>query len=758
MDTFLSLNKIFEITLSNGRLYSEQMRADSAQSIAKTYKKLAPKSEFSAEIEEFESTFPFAAVPITNRTGGQDCRDFLFDLWQSRNGAVRSVLTQAIETSENIKQPIDLIKSQSLTDPNYHREGSVIDVSQFSMITTKEKNKTVTSESSAILQRHATVRSQPTEPMEGELNSTVFLEKMAELENKFKNNMKSYAKVSDLENYANLNYVDTKFDILESKITEVLNSANNFTRTESGRLSEILKTQIIDELKSTQDFTDLETIKSEVKTHVLDSFKNGEQSKSEFTPEEIYGFAQCDQADFVRYKNSVIQAKGKGVVQMVLTDQQLWETDPEDNNEFMIDIQEIMHRLNVKKFDRVPGKRIRISKRNNLIIFAKVTGNSSAFHATTNFITDLIARRFDLNGISLTLLMPEEYNIDPILNRWKTDLKILVKYIIKPSGMYMLILNDGADPDLPEYDYRCTTLNVRNPRELVKMRNPTIPALQSIALGTHFAYQGRVFETPAEFSKKDQNNRMHYQEYKKVVHDESYVRRQNEQKRNRNHFRSFQYQAQIPQQQQQQKQQIQQPKQQQAQQVPQQQNLQHHQQHARQQHHQYNTQQLRHQSYQHKSAQHQNPQPQTNQHNPNQQLNNCGQNPTEWNYNEIQVQKTTQNANNNSESVPPVQSEFTRGGGHADAMNRNARYRENLAPENRDPNVPYGLERYMQNKYVEDRNWAKSVENVGNGDNRSAEFKHYDDVIAQTNNLGQRNSQISAVNTSVTSNTRMTRF
>ena len=514
-DTFLSIFEVLRATLENGREFSGNLRAEAALIIMKKYKKQVNLSPLRNEIADFElANFDMCkGMDINNRTSGTDARNYLYDLWTAAdNIPVITVIKQALENCEDLKIPLDLIKLEFLSDKVYHLPNAKINTTSFSTVRTKSGKKTVPNNLETILSNHhASMSEEMPIPPNTLLNSTV-TDELAKLETKFNQSLKAYAKKSDLTNLTNFAYVDAKFTDVDARIANVLIEAKNLIKIESEKMFEDTKNQVVETLKKEQDFSNIEKIQDNIRIRVEEECKIELDKRSEFTLEERYGLAQANYSAYIEYKNAVIQAKGRGVVQLVLVDPNLWHHDVE-NDEFQIDIPEILKRLGAKSLNSVPGKKTRLSKMNNLVLTARISGNSSAFQPTMKFISDLIHDRFSLDRIHISLCMPEEYNISPVLNRWKMDLKLLHKYVIKPQGFYLLILNDGVGPNEPNYDHRCSTLNVINPRELVKLREPTIAALQSLALGTHFVYKGELIEYPAEFSKINLKNRMHYDEY-----------------------------------------------------------------------------------------------------------------------------------------------------------------------------------------------------------------------------------------------------
>ena len=513
-DTYKSVYDIFIALLSSGQEFSTKIRADIAMKIYKKYVKLADSTiddEIRANLEKFTMNSGLDNVIIDKHTvnAGQVCRENLVKLWDTGDETVRNLIEDAFNSlTEQLKNPIDILKMVDLDNPAFHKDGAVINLEKLATARTtflKTPKKTVGStpdNTESILEDLMSSR-QTVIDLPVQLNSTdaVFADKLKKIEKKFHQTLTVYAKKEDLQNLANFDYVNAK---IESVTDCAVEAAKKETIVQTLKI----KKEILEAVKKDIDYAGSEAAQEKLRKVIMDKCRQEMLEKDEFTLEERIGMAQVDYKQYLDYKNAIYLAKGKGQAQLVIADNTLWKCNANNDQEFLMQIPEIKRRLGVERFEQIPGKRSRISKTKNLIIFAKIGGRSSSFQSNLRFISDLIENRYNIDRIYVSLLMPEEYDCTLVFARWRTELKIISKFVIKPQGFYILVINDGTE-NSAKNDDNATTLTVKNPMQLVQLKNPSIEILQTLAKDTHFVFKGILVERPTEFSKvKRFNNRV----------------------------------------------------------------------------------------------------------------------------------------------------------------------------------------------------------------------------------------------------------
>ena len=512
-DTYKSVYEIFVSLLSSGLEFSTKIRADIALKIYKKYAKLADSTvddEIRANLEKFAMNSGLTNLTIDKHTinAGQVCRENLVKLWETGDCTVRHLIEDAFHSlSDQLKNPIDILKMVDLDNPIFHKDGAVINLDKQTSVRTpapKTQRKSIgsTPDNTVDILEELMKKRQTVVNLPDQLNSTeTGFAELKKLEKKFQQSLSTYAKKEDLRNFANFDYVN-------SKIESVTDIAIEAAKKESITQSLKIKKEILAEVKKDIYYSGSEAAQQKLQNTIMDKCRLEMSKKDEFTLEERIGMAQVDYKQYLDYKHAIHLAKGKGQVMLVLNDNTLWKCDANNDQEFLMQIPEIKRRLGAERFEKIPGKRSRISQSKNLIIFAKIGGRSTSFHSTLRYISELIDNRYNIDRIYANLLMPEEYDCTLVFARWRTELKIISKFVIKPQGFYILVINDGTE-NLAKPGSDATTLTVKNPMQLVRLKNPSIQTLQTLAKDTHFVFKGILVERPTEFSKvKRFNNRV----------------------------------------------------------------------------------------------------------------------------------------------------------------------------------------------------------------------------------------------------------
>ena len=214
-----------------------------------------------------------------------------------------------------------------------------------------------------------------------------------------------------------------------------------------------------------------------------------------------------------KYRNAVFGNKRLGFVNIVLTEQKLWNSkseldeDGETIETYWVD-QLRMRRMMNTKFEITKDTRFRESKAGNLVFDIKIQARTA--RATFDEVTRIIQNREKFEGINISLKTPNEFDVSPVLDEWR-DADVILKHETMRNGFLVVIIKDG-DVNLPEkkqneddktFASSCSRILVTNPDELASIDAcVSIVNLRFIASGEFFPFKGRMRQYPDDFRKK----------------------------------------------------------------------------------------------------------------------------------------------------------------------------------------------------------------------------------------------------------------
>ena len=217
--------------------------------------------------------------------------------------------------------------------------------------------------------------------------------------------------------------------------------------------------------------------------------------------------------DGARYRKSVFANKRLGFVNTVLTDQDLWNQKDEidengdENTTYWVD-QVKMRRILKVKFEIDQKARFRVSKNNNLVFDIKIQARNAKL--TFETVAKIMDTRDTLEGITVSLKTPNEFDISVILDSWR-EADLILKHETMRNGFLCVVIRDG-DETLPvrkqneddkTFASSCSRILVNNPEELASLDDVmTIEKLRFVASGLYFPFKGRLREFPEDYRKK----------------------------------------------------------------------------------------------------------------------------------------------------------------------------------------------------------------------------------------------------------------